>query len=112
MNLYQRLMAQSKTLLDEKGQMAVDATRIVGAIGENIELGTWLVLKSTRKDEAWLNQRSLSEVLDLATEAATLNIGIIVDRIKNGGSRLRAILAGANPTANTKSGESTAKLPT
>lgn len=112
MSLYKKLMAQSQSLLDEKGQLALDAQKLVSAIAENIELGTWLVLKCTRRDEKWLSERSLSEVLDVATEAATLNIGIIVDRIKNGGSRLRAIMAGANPTGNTKLGDSTANLPT
>jgi hypothetical protein len=113
--LYNCVKAQIEAFMNADGGLTLDVPKIISAISENIELGTWLALKSTRKDEAWLNQRSLSEVMDIVTEAAALNIGIIVDRIKNGGSRLRAITAGANPPKIDKSetpSESTIKLPT
>jgi hypothetical protein len=101
MNVYQKLMAQSKSFMDETGALKLDAAAVITAISENVILGQWLVLKSTGKDEAWLLERSLSEVLDIATEAAVLNIGIIMSRIKNVGSRLREAVAGANPPTPT-----------
>lgn len=112
LNLYQRLVGQSKSLFDEQGRLMLDPQKLVAAINENIELGQWLVLKSTGKDEAWLNQRTLSEVLDVTSEAAVLNIGIILSRIKNVRSRLREVVAGANEMPNTKPGESTPNSPT
>lgn len=111
LHLYSRLMAQGKAFMDDKGQLIFDAAKVIQAIQENVELGAWLVQKATGRDEAWLQQRSLSEVLDLATEAAALNIGIIVDRIKNARSRLSRLggMAGENETPNTKPCASTGK---
>lgn len=114
LHLYNALMAQTKAFMDDKGQLVMDPARFVAAIQENVELGKWLVLASTQKDEGWLQQRTLSEVLDLATEAAVLNIGIIVERIKNGRSRLsRCIgMAGEDTTPNSKPSDSIGKLST
>jgi hypothetical protein len=111
-HLYGRLKVQIEALMNEKGALELRPSDIIAAINENIELGEWLVLKCTGKDEAWLNQRGLSEILALATEAAVLNIGILVDSIKNGGSRLREITAGANLIPNTNPSESTSNSPT
>src|SRR3974377_564253 len=72
LNLYNRLMAQSKGFMDDNGQLILDAAKVIAAIQENVELGSWLVQKATGKDESWLQQRTLSEVLDVATEAAVL----------------------------------------
>src|SRR5579871_1198881 len=114
LHLYNALMAQTKAFMDDKGQLVLDAAKFVAAIQENVELGKWLVLASTRKDEDWLQHRTLSEVLDLVTEAAVLNIGIIVERIKNGRSRLsRCIgMAGEDTTPNLQPSGSTGKSPT
>ncbi|HEV2207303.1 MAG TPA: hypothetical protein VG167_00895 [Verrucomicrobiae bacterium] len=107
LSLYSRLMAQAKEFLDEKGQFDLKPEKIVAALSENIELGTWLVLKSTGRDEAWLQSLSLSAVLDLATEAAVLNIGIIVERVKKAKGRLAGLVGGAQGV-----GVSTLSLPT
>jgi hypothetical protein len=112
LHLYNRLMSQSKAFMDDNGQLVLDAARVINAIQENIELGTWLVQTATGKDESWLRQRSLSEVLNVATEAAVLNVGIIVERIKNARSRLRRIAAGESETQNTNPSDSTGKSPT
>lgn len=110
LQLYRRMMEQSKVFLDEEGRLQLSAQKLLDAISENIELGTWLVLKATGKDEAWLNERRMSEVLDLAVEAAVLNAGILMERLKNGRSRLQALgggqagaPAGAPAEASTKS---------
>src|SRR6516162_9217715 len=104
LHLYNRLMAQSKAFMDDNGQLVLDAAKVIAAIQENVELGAWLVQKATGKDESWLQQRTLSEVLDVATEAAVLNVGIIVERIKNARSRLSRCVgtAGEDETPNTK----------
>jgi hypothetical protein len=112
MHLYGRIKSLMETFMDDSGAVKMDTKKIVTAITDNVELLPWLVLKSTGKDEAWLNQRSLSEVMDIATEAAVINIGVIRSRIKNVGSRLREAAAGENPAANTKSSESTSNSPT
>jgi len=112
LHLYHALLAQTKSFIDEEGKFAIDPQKVVGAITENIELGEWLVMKSAGKNEDWLKERSLSEFLDLASEAAVLNIGIIVTRLKNAGSRLREIVAGAKETLSSKPSDSTANSPT
>jgi hypothetical protein len=96
-NLYDKLVSQSKTLFGQDGSIRLNAQSVIDAITENINLGTWLVLKATGKDEAWLNERSLSEVLDVAIEAAVLNIGVITQRLKNARSRLQTLTAGTMP---------------
>lgn len=114
LELYNRLMSQTRAFMDDKGQLVLTAGAIINAIQENIELGQWLVQKATGKDESWLQQRHLSEVLDVATEAAVLNVGIIVERIKNARSRLSrcAGMAGEDQTTNTPPSGSTGKSPT
>lgn len=109
---YGKLKEQMQRLIGDKGEIKLDAQSIAAAIEENIGLGTWLVLTTTGKDEQWLVQRSLSEVLDVATEAAVLNIGIIAERIKNGRSRLAKALGGASPTPNSTELKSTSATPT
>lgn len=100
--------------MDEQGQLVLNAGAVISAIQENVELGAWLVQKATGRDNSWLQQRSLSEVLDVATEAAVLNVGIIVERIKNARSRLSrcAGMAGEDKTPNTRLSDSTGKSPT
>ncbi|HLX68859.1 MAG TPA: hypothetical protein VKV04_04445 [Verrucomicrobiae bacterium] len=111
--LYNRLMAQSKAFFDDEGKLVLSADKVITAIQENVELGQWLVIKSTRKDQSWLEHRTLSEVLDVATEAAVLNIGIIVERIKNARSRLsrRIGTTGEDTTPNSKPSDSIEKSP-
>ena len=94
---YRRLTEQSKNLINEKGDIVLDAQKLIGAITENIELAGWLALKATGKDEAWLKERSVSEVLDIVTEAAAVNLGVIFEQIKNARSRLRNLIAGEAP---------------
>jgi hypothetical protein len=112
LHLYNRLMAQSKAFMDDHGQLVLDAAKVIAAIQENVELGAWLVQKATGKDESWLQQRSLSEVLDVATEAAVLNAGIIVERIKNARSRLSRCVGTAGEDETSKPSGSTGKSPT
>ena len=101
LELYNKLLGQAKDLLDEKGQFNLQPEKIVGALTENIGLGQWLVKKATGKDDAWLKERSLSDVLDIATEAAVLNVGIIVTRIKNAKSRLQALASAGGEVKST-----------
>lgn len=151
LKLYQRLMSQSKAFFDDKGQLVLDAARVISAIQENVELGTWLVLETCRPcgltrrgndvhppnpsdghatnapdggiGPTWLDQLTLSEALDVVTEAAVLNIGIIVERIKNARSRLSRACGMAgdetqlaapkmNEGGNSKLSDSTGRLPT
>lgn len=114
LHLYNRLMSQSKAFMDDQGQLVLDAAKVISAIQENVELGAWLVQKATGKDESWLGHRSLSEVLDIATEAAVLNVGIIIERIKNARSRLsRCVgMAGEDKSLNTQPSDSIGKSPT
>ncbi len=111
--LYNRLMAQSKAFFDDERKLVLSADKVITAIQENVELGQWLVIKSARKDQSWLEHRTLSEVLDVATEAAVLNIGIIVERIKNARSRLsrRIGTTGEDTTPNSKPSDSIGKSP-
>lgn len=97
LELYGKVREQVQRIIGENGQINLNPATLVAVVTENIELGTWLVKKSTGKDDNWLMQRSLSEVLDAATESAVLNLGIILERIKNARSRLASALAGANP---------------
>lgn len=110
--LYDKLVVQSKSLFDHEGTLKLDAAQVTSLIGENIELSTWLVLKATGKDEAWLNQRSLSEVIDVAVEAALLNISVITDRIKNARGRLQTLVAGQNTNPQPEATSSTPTLQT
>jgi hypothetical protein len=100
LHLYNRMMAQSKALIVD-GQMVMTPDKFISALTENVELGTWLVLKSTGKDEAWLKDRSLSEVLDVAAAAAELNVGIIVDRLKKAKAQFQELLGRAANQAPT-----------
>jgi hypothetical protein len=100
-HLYRKLTGQMKDVMDGEGNLTISTGKVVAMITENVELGTWLVLKSTGKDEAWLNERSLSEVFDVATEAAVLNIGIIVERIKNAQGRLKGLMTPTQPAQKT-----------
>lgn len=95
MRVYGKLKEQVDLLMNSEGGIALDRAKIINAITESVDLCPFLVKQSTGKDDAWLNERSISEVLDIATEAAVLNIGIIVDRIKNAASRLKEAKTGA-----------------
>ena len=101
--LYDKLVGQSKILAGPNGELVLSAEKITTAITDNIDLGTWLVLQSTGQTEEWLAKRSLSEVLDIATEAALLNIGVIVGRLKNARSRLQTMVAGQPEPTSTDS---------
>jgi len=95
LQFYAKLRDQAKNLLDANGNLVLDASKMLTAVSENIELANWLVLKSTRKDEAWLNERTISEVLDIITVALEINLSIIASKIKNARSRLGGMLGGA-----------------
>lgn len=110
--LYGKLREQAEIFIGENGQFVLDPQKLVAAISQNIQLSEWLVKKATGKDENWLMSRTLGDVMGVIEEAAVLNIGTILSRIKNGSSRLRTVVAGANLTPNTKPGESTASSPT
>lgn len=99
LSLYHKLMEQSEVLTDGNGNVVLDAQRIMKAIGNNIELGEWLALKATGKDAEWLKERTLSEVLDVAIEAAMLNISVIVDRVKKARGRFAQLTRPAAPEA-------------
>jgi hypothetical protein len=101
LTLYHRLLKQSKGFLDDKGQLVATPDRIVSALTENVELGQWLVCKATGKDTEWLAGLTLSEVLDLAAEAATLNVGIVAERLKKAKGRMQALFGGAGQAAGS-----------
>lgn len=112
MHLYKCIKEQLQRYMGDGGELKFDSATIIAAITENIDLGIWLVKQCTGKDDEWLNQRSVSEVLDIAAEAAVLNVEIIAARIKNGGSRLRQAVAGANTNPKSSGPESTPASPT
>ncbi len=95
---FNKLREQTKNLLDAKGNLALDATKIMDAIGDNVDLVNWIVQKTTGKDAAWIEQRSLSEMLELLTHALEVNLGVIASKIKNVRSRLTGLVQPAAPT--------------
>lgn len=102
-----RLKEQANALTDETGNLRVAAPKLMEAIGTNAELAGWLVCKSCRNTEMWLNERSLGEVLALVEAALEVNLGVIGDRLKNVRGRLAGIAAGAaKPTSNPTSPDS------
>ena len=111
MHLYKCAKEQLARHMGESGELKFSAETVVAAITENIELGTWLVKQSTGKDDAWLAERTLSEVLDIATESAVINVEIIAARIKNAGSRLRQAAAGDNTIQKSNGPGSTPASP-
>src|SRR5215469_12840052 len=112
MHLYKCIKDQLQRYMGDSGELKFDTDIIISAITENIDLGIWLVKQSTGKDDAWLSERTLSEVLDIATEAAVINVEIIAARIKNAGSRLWQAVAGANTIQKSTGPESTPASPT
>ena len=91
---YNKLRAQSKALLNEKGDLVLDANKLLDVIGENVELAAWLVEKTTGQDADWIAQRSLSEMLEIITVALEVNLEVITEKIKNGKCRLQALAGG------------------
>jgi hypothetical protein len=95
LELYQRLVGQANKFLTEKGDMVLTPAGVVEAISENIELVPWLAKAATGKDDEWIAQRPVGDVLEVATAAAELNVGIIASRLKNARGRLRGLLGTA-----------------
>jgi len=101
---FAKLRERFKDLLDEKGNLALDASKILDAISTNIELLEWLVLESTGKDAAWLEQIDLGDMTKVAFKAVEINLGVVASEIKNVRSRLTTLAAGEvtpklNPTS-------------
>ncbi len=91
---FNKLRDQAKGLVNEKGELALDAAKIMDAIADNVQLASWLVSKTSGKDAAWIEQRSLSEMLDVVSAALEVNLGVIAGRLKNVRGRLAALAAG------------------
>src|SRR5262249_27531853 len=81
LDLYNRIKSQSASLTDAQGNMVLDAERLMSAIGASADAAGWLAQKATGKDDAWIAQRSLSEILDITLAAVELNFAVVVSRI-------------------------------
>lgn len=99
---YNKLRNQAKALLNEKGDLVLDSAKMLDVVGENVELAAWLVEKSTGKDAAWIEQRSLSEMLDIISAALELNLTVITEKIKNVKGRLAELAKPAVPAPTSK----------
>ena len=95
LQFYAKLRAQKKNIIDGEGNLVLSAATILEVVNENIELAQWLVLKSTGKEEAWLNELTMSQMLELVTAALEVNLSVISSKIKNAQSRLGGMLGGA-----------------
>jgi hypothetical protein len=67
----------SSLALLNRSEPEPEALKVLALLSAAPELCSWLVLKSTGKDEAWLAARSPSEVLDLALAAAELHVQLL-----------------------------------
>lgn len=94
LSFFNKLREQTRLLLDDKGNLVLDTQKVLAAIGDNLELATWLVENSTGKDKAWIESLMLSEMLDVLTACLEVNLGVIADKIKNVRSRLASMAAG------------------
>ena len=104
LSFFNKLREQTRLLLDDKGNLVLDTQKVLAAIGDNLELATWLVEKSTGREKAWIESLMLSEMLDVLTACLEVNLGVIADKIKNVRSRLASMAAGeatqkSNPTS-------------
>jgi len=70
----------------------LNAELMVALLTESAEVCEWLIEKCCGKSKEWIAERSISEVMDLATEAAVLNVQVIFDRAKNIQRRLGPLL--------------------
>jgi hypothetical protein len=95
--LFSRLKEQFLASFDEQGNLVLDARKVVDGITTNMELMPWLAMKATGKDPAWLKTLSIGEVMAISEEAAVLNVGVFVQRLKNAGGRLRTLATAAQP---------------
>lgn len=95
MSLYTKLLGQWREVVDPAGNLVVSAEKLVEILAVNAELASWLAIKGSGRDDTWLQERSLGDVLDVAVETAVLNVGIIVNRIKNVSGRLKGLFAPA-----------------
>lgn len=75
--LYQRLKDQLKAMAGGSGNLVFDANKTLDAIGESAELVTWLVQRSTGKDEAWVQERSFSDVMEITAIVVETNLNIV-----------------------------------
>jgi hypothetical protein len=108
LSFFNKLRDQAKGLVNDKGEICMDANKLMEAIGDNVELAAWLVEKSTGMDAQWIEQRSLSEMLDIITAALEVNIGIIASKIKNVKSRLVSATAGELPPKSSPTSQPSA----
>lgn len=92
--LFAKLHAQGKAFVNEKGELVYDANKILAAISDCIDLCEWIAIKATGKDQEWINERSLSEIMHVVETAIVLNVDAIRSRVKNVRSRLTQAEAG------------------
>jgi hypothetical protein len=95
LELFDKLKAQSAAFVTPEGNLTFDANRIIAAISQSVELTQWLVWKTTGKESDWMNQRTLSEILDVLVAAIEINLTVVAERAKKVRGRARALLPGA-----------------
>jgi hypothetical protein len=80
-------------LTNEKGEFDVSISRLSELIVQTDTLATFLISKTTGKDQAWIDALPMSSVLDLISTALELNLKRTLDHAKKIGGRFRAAAA-------------------
>lgn len=82
------------TMEGGKASMSLSVEKIGALVTGSGELTQQLILGTTGKDEAWLKERHVGEVLDLLDASLNVNLSeSIVGRVKKIGSRLQGLFA-------------------
>jgi hypothetical protein len=62
------------TLVNNKGEMVLDKTKIIEALTSQEALASWVIQKSTDKDGAWVDSLSTREFLPIIIAVVDLNL--------------------------------------